>query len=157
MKPNLKNFIVAFIILSLIACNGTPGKPVQSKKNVDTIKPLAANTQARTQLNPGDDSLLLQKAIDSLFKRPKVKALNISINKNPSLKHKLSILTAGTPADEQPYYWLKVGEDTPDNFVTIYHFHVYLHPLKIMNYDVINDEEIGLDEWEKKRINNRPM
>lgn len=150
MKPNLKSFIAAFISINLLACNNAPDATIQHKQGVDTAKPLIATTQTSTQLNPADDSLLLEKAIDSIHNTPKVQALTVSINKNPALQHKLGILIAGTPSDGEPYYWLKVGEDTPDNFVTIYHFHVYLHPLKIMNYDVVNDEEITLGEWERK-------
>lgn len=150
MKPNLKNFIAAVSILSLLACNGKPNASVQTKPDNNTTKP-AIGAGVNGKVNPADDNLLLEKAIDSIHNTAKVQALTVSINKNASLQHKLAILTAGTPADGEPYYWLKVGEDTPDNFVTIYHFHVYLHPLKIMSYSVSEEKEISLDTWEKKK------
>lgn len=146
MKRSHYLFIL-YTIVYLLSCNSSSNIPPGKSKITDNTKTLPSVVAAK----PTDDSILLEKAIDSIRNTAKVKSLYASINKHPASQHNLAIMVASGPGDGQPYYWLKVGDDTPDHFATIYHFHVYLHPLKIMNYDVEEDGEVSLEEWENKK------
>jgi hypothetical protein len=49
--------------------------------------------------------------------------------------------------DNEAYYAVRVGKDMETNLRTIYWFHIYKNPSKIMYYDAASDSEITIEQW----------
>lgn len=77
----------------------------------------------------------IAKMSNDILSLPMVKALT----------GKYFVTNEGVPSDAENYYTFKVGYDEGDHVTTVYWFHVYTNPYKIMQYNVAEDAEKAVD------------
>lgn len=94
------------------------------------------------------------KITDTIFQLAEVKKRADYIEQQTKGARHLKIWIAGTPEDGNKYYWVKAGEDNGFNLVTHFNFYVYPDSMRIMYYDVAEDQELTIKEWEKKEAEN---
>jgi hypothetical protein len=93
--------------------------------------------------------------VDTILALPEVKERADYIEKETKGKRQLIVLIAAEPDSINNYYWVKAGEDNGLNFATHFHFFVYPDSMRIMHYDVVEDAELGLEEWRRQKTDGK--
>jgi len=97
-----------------------------------------------------DSGALEDRIIDTLLRVPQVVAQSKYMEKETKGERRLKLWIGSRPSEGDKYYWVKAGEDNGMSLVTIFDFHVYPDSMRIMYYDVAEDREMTLREWEEK-------
>lgn len=95
-----------------------------------------------------------KKAMDLVWELPEVKERAKYVEKQTNGKRKLIIWACEYIDDaKSDFYWIKVGEDNGNEYVTHFNFYVYAKTQEIKFYDVVNDKIISISKWRKSLIN----
>jgi hypothetical protein len=142
------------LLITVSACKQTGNKPI-SNTQTDTLTPAKPVIDTPLADIPIDTlsniDPIEKKIIDTLFKVPQVIAEARYMEEHTKGERPLKIWVAGRPQDTgERYYWIKAGEDNDAALVTHFNFHIYPDSMRIMYYDIVDDQEITLKEWEKK-------
>lgn len=87
-----------------------------------------------------------------IFALPEVKEKGRFVDSLTHHKRGVSLIVAGRPTAERPYYWVEVGFDGELRFETYYNFYVYRKGLVIKFLDTVEEDDvIGLEEWRRRR------
>jgi hypothetical protein len=85
--------------------------------------------------------------IDLVWNLEEVQRARNQVEKDSKGKRELSARVETTPTATDPNYWVKVGEDNGDNYVTRYTFTVNNKNKEIKYYDAVQDTLIPLSIW----------
>lgn len=98
------------------------------------------------------DVVVEDKIIDTLFQLPEISARATLIEEQTHGNRHLKIWIADQPhPPDQPYYWVKAGEDNGVSFVSHFNFFVYPDPIRIMYFDTRNDRVMTLEAWRNEK------
>ena len=90
-----------------------------------------------------------KEAVDKVMNLPEVRESNAYISRHSKDKRKLFSMTYGEPGNDQPYWWIAVGEDNGMAFITHFGFFVDVRTGKIRYFDTIEGKSISLQAWRK--------
>jgi len=81
---------------------------------------------------------------------PEVKAKARELESKSRGRQKVRYNLHRKPDESIPYYWVKVEQNTGEEFVTIYDFFVHQTSPDIKYYDAIKDTLIDLETWRRR-------
>jgi hypothetical protein len=142
----LISIIFIATIFAMSSCQSKVKKTVSIK--VDSIqKPKQVMPASKAQV---DSDKYADSAMDVVEKLPEVKYLLARFNKeNKDTTHHFALNVPKAPGKDFKYYWVRVGEDTPDHFATYEHFYVDPKDFTVYYYDVTSDSVLTIDQWRK--------
>jgi hypothetical protein len=101
---------------------------------------------AREARKEATEDNLMQLVLDL----EEVQELDREVRKKTNGKHKVKTMISSEPGDDQEYYAVAAMEDNGQSLVTIYEFRIY-PDMSIHYYDIVEDRELTLKEWRRKR------
>lgn len=139
-----------FFLLSifLFACSSeseqkketsTAQKPAELQEQIEKPKPKPKIAHTLTEL------------LDQIWELPKVKKRSEYVRTETNGERTLKLKIQQKPTKEDPYYWVKVGEDNGLNFVSHFLFALNPNTSEIFYYDGLTGEKIAVEEWEKMK------
>ena len=142
----LLSIIFLGIIFTTYSCEFKVKKTVKIK--VDSIeKPKPVKTILKAE---ADSERFADSAMDVVGNLPEVKNLAARFNKeNSDTSHHFAMNVPQGPGKDFKYYWVRVGEDTPDHFATWEHFYVDPKDFTVYYYDVLSDSVMTINQWRK--------
>ena len=93
----------------------------------------------------------LDELLERIWELPKVKERAEYVQKETNGERKLKLKVQQKPTKEDPYYWVKVGEDNGMNFVSHYQFAIDPATSEIFYYDDLTGEKMPVEEWTKMK------
>jgi len=143
----------------LTDCHSGNEKTKEAKPMISDSAFKTNNTQHESLVkNKSGDSIYLTHKTDSAFedkvvktvmKYKKIQALNHFIDSVSRHRHGVSMMFTGRPHDNINYYYLEVGYDTEDRFITTYSFYIYKKGFIIKSIDPRSMKQISIDKWGK--------
>lgn len=145
MKPPVLKYSVFFLSATLLACNTNKHS---SNDAADTLKKMAATPDTPKAITP---IITENDIMDTLNALPFVKESSKVIDSVSHHKHGMAFII--DTADKE--YAVKAGYDRDDRFETFYNFTVNKQTRAIKVLDVVTDEMISPEEFEKRQKNNQ--
>ena len=156
MKKLFFPMIVAAAVLASCGGEESVSEPtVETEEIQDTLpeqeESMPANqpkndVAAREAKKEATEDNLMQLVLDL----EEVQELDREVRKKTNGKHTIKTMIASEPGDDQEYYAVTAAEDNGQSLVTIYEFHIY-PDMSVHYYDVVEDREMSLKEWRRKR------
>lgn len=106
-------------------------------------KPKSIKAPART----------IDELLERIWELPKVQERAEYVQKETKGERKLKLKIQQKPTKEDPYYWIKAGEDNGMNFVSHFQFAIDPTTSEIFYYDELSGEKMPVEEWEKMKEN----
>jgi len=103
-----------------------------------------------TKVGGADSDRYVDSAMSVVWDLPEVKNLSRWFYKQqPDTSHHFALDVPDGPHKDFNYYWVRVGEDTPDHFGTYENFCVSSKDFTVYHYNESGDSVITIDQWRK--------
>ncbi|MGB0930013.1 MAG: hypothetical protein ACPGVB_04515 [Chitinophagales bacterium] len=142
---------LAILLLSmfLFACSSDGEKVKESSSSQKRAEFLDKINERTEETQPKKSANTLTELLDQIWELPKVKQRSEYVRTETKGERKLKLKIQQKPTQEDPYYWVKVGEDNGLNFVSHFLFALDPNTSEIFYYDGLTGEKITVEEWEK--------
>lgn len=144
---NVRPLYLAPFLIIVLFFSGCLEHMQQTTVNMNTDSTLSRQVKTEIVDTNMTEEKLEEKIIDTIFSLKEVKEREEYIERETKGVRHMTIWVAEKPTEKNKCYWIKAGEDNGTNLVTHYNFVVYPDSMRIMYYDVVNDQQITLDEW----------
>jgi len=141
----LLSFILLTVIFAICSCQ-TKVKKIVNIKSDSIQKPKPINRISKAE---ADSDKYVDSAMTAVEKLPEIRNLRIWFyNMKPDTSHHFALNVPEGPRKDLNYYWVRVGEDTPDHFGTYENFYVDAKSFTVY-YGVEQDSMLTIKQWRK--------
>jgi len=142
----MKQILILAVLFAVVAATWSCSSHTVGKNNkADTVAGYIHHPKTAVDSNKNDSIAMAQ--VEQLPEFNNILKWYQQENKDTS-RH-ISVVIAQEPVKGFGYYWVKIGEDTPDHFVDMEHFYVDTAHLAVHYLDIEVDSVLTLDQWRK--------